>query len=108
MANGAGVDLTGKVVVLDPETMKAEFRDLRWRLFLADGGFGCSPTTIGRAVIGWFLADGERARVEGPSVVRVATAEDLPACPACGVEATLPCVHDVMCDARVELLGRWS
>ena len=77
MDNSLNVDLEGKVVVLKPKVLKPEYRAIKWRLFRVDGGFGASPGTMGTALIGEFLADGERARMEGFQVLRLATEKDL-------------------------------
>lgn len=77
MANSLMVDLTDKTVVLKSKFLKPEFSDIKWRLFRVDGGFGASPHTMGTALIGEFLADGEKARMEGYQVLRLATEEDL-------------------------------
>ncbi len=77
MANSLNIDLEGKTIVLKPKVLKPEYRAIKWRLFKVDGGFGASPNTIGSALIGEFLADGERARMEGHQVLRIATEKDL-------------------------------
>lgn len=56
---GKNEDYTGKVLVLKPTVLKDEYKTPDFQLFLADGGFGCSPTARGRAVYGQFLKDGE-------------------------------------------------
>lgn len=77
MANRLDTDLTDKVVVIDKRYLKAEFHSVKARLFQARGGFGCQPETIGNAVIGTFLSDGEEARIEGFMVERFATPEEV-------------------------------
>jgi hypothetical protein len=55
----------GKIVVFGPwriEEFKEPFQNPENQLFIAQGGFGCSPITMGRAVGGQFLSDGEGAR----------------------------------------------
>lgn len=61
----SGGSLEGKVLVIAPgriEDFHAEFQTPENQLFVARGGFGCSPHTSGRAVIGEFLSDGEQCR----------------------------------------------
>ena len=77
MANSLGIDLTDKVLVLKKSAMSPQYQDLRYRLFRAEGGFGCAPYTMGTAVMGTFLSDGEEARMEGYDFDRVATDDDL-------------------------------
>jgi hypothetical protein len=73
------MNITGKIVVLrkgwfaDPERAA----DVRERLFRADGGFGCNAFTMGTAVVGEFVVDGERVRIEGYDVKRLATQEEI-------------------------------
>jgi hypothetical protein len=53
---------------------------VRERVFLAQGGFGCSAETMSSAVIGEFVADGERCRVEGYDLdTRLATLDEVTA-----------------------------
>ena len=56
------VDFAGKYMVLNPECLKGEYREAKYQLFFATGGFGCDPTKMGRAVFGYFVADGEDCR----------------------------------------------
>lgn len=74
--NGARQDIEGKYVRLRPEAHKPEYRDPKFLVFKAEGGFGCSPETRGTAVIGYYVCDGERARVEGWDVVEVLTEDE--------------------------------
>jgi len=73
-----GKELDNKVVVLNHEYYNAGgcTKDPRTRLFLCKGGFGLKPYTIGSAVFGHFLLDGERARVERHHIERFATKDE--------------------------------
>lgn len=51
----------GKILVLRPDRLLDAYKDPKYQLFLATGGFGCSPTAIGRTVSGNFLFDDEFA-----------------------------------------------
>lgn len=51
-----------KVLILRADALKESFRTPENQLFLAQSGFGCDPSTSGRAVCGQFLIDGEKAR----------------------------------------------
>lgn len=102
--NSLGVVIEpGTVVVLRAEILKPDYHELKWRLFRAEGGFGLRPTTIGTALIGTFLADGEKARMEGYHIERLATADDCPECPECGARALKMC--DTWCSERWETAG---
>lgn len=46
-------------------------------IFKCSGGFGCNPASIGRAIFGSFLSDGEDCRIERTEIVRVANDEDM-------------------------------
>ena len=60
--------LEGRVVLLSSEHYKG---DDYARLFVVTGGFGCTPQIHGSAVFGFFLADGEKVRVERQEVTHV-------------------------------------
>lgn len=98
MGNTLNMPLEGKVVVLKESALKPEYGDVKWRLFRVDGGFGATPGTLGNALIGQFVADGENARMEGFMVERLATENDMPACHECGAEALVMC--DEFCSSR--------
>ena len=53
--------LKGRVIVLSAEDYRGDQAE---RLFMCRQGFGCSPVTVGTAVNGYFLCDGEECRVE--------------------------------------------
>jgi hypothetical protein len=55
----------GKILVFGDWKMDEfhkPFQNPENQLFYAIGGFGCSPITMGRAVSGMFLSDGENTR----------------------------------------------
>ena len=55
-------DWQGKILVLHPDRVAPAYRQPRFLLWKATGGFGCNPTAAGRAVFTIALADGERVR----------------------------------------------
>lgn len=55
-------DYTGKVLVISLDVLRESCWDPRNQLWLAEHGFGCSPTASGRAVYATCLGDGEKAR----------------------------------------------
>ena len=73
-----GVDLVGKTVVLREAYFAPAYRNVD-RRFVCNGGFGCSPTKMGRAVFGTFLADGEEARIDRGDILCLAPEETEPA-----------------------------
>jgi hypothetical protein len=54
--------LDGKILVLREGILDPKYQEIGYRLHRATGGFGCSPTAIGRAVFAKCLGDGEEAR----------------------------------------------
>jgi len=71
-------DYDGKVLVLDPTILKDEYKSPDYQLFLATGGFGCSPTARGRRVYGQFLKDGEETSFYRQDFLGVLKDEHLP------------------------------
>ena len=74
MANSLRMDLEGKVVIFKQEYMTVPALDHPFRV---TGGFGAKDYTAGRALYGTFLSDGEKARMEGYMVERLATPEEI-------------------------------
>lgn len=67
--NSLNIDLRGKTVILSHEYYDG---DEEARKFKCEQGFGCLPFTSGTAISGYFLKDGERCRVEGDEVEKLA------------------------------------
>lgn len=85
MANNLGEDISGRYVLIQKSWFEDQnmAADVRERVFLAGGGFGCSPHTRGNAVVGEFVIDGEQIRVEGYDLeTRFATDEEVAAAKA--------------------------
>lgn len=67
-----GVDLKDKYVVIKGDDFVVE------RVFLCTGGFGCSPTAIGRAVFGNQVAlSPETVRIDRSDIKRFASKEEV-------------------------------
>lgn len=77
MGNSLNLDLEGKVVVLKADALKPAYQELKFRLFRVEGGFGSKPYTMGRALFGIFLADGEETRMDSYDVERLASSEEI-------------------------------
>ena len=73
-----GQDLTGKVLVMSPSTLKESYWAQENQLWLATGGFGCSPTAAGRAVYATCLGDGEHTRWNRSDFIGILREECLP------------------------------
>ena len=55
-------NVEGKVLVMDPSTLKESCWRQEDQLWLAEGGFGCEPKSSGRAIYAVCLSDGEKTR----------------------------------------------
>jgi hypothetical protein len=75
MGNSLNQELEGKYVVLKRKYYKGD--DPIERVFLCEGGFGCSSYTIGTAISGTFVIDRDKMRVEGYEVERLATPKEV-------------------------------
>lgn len=71
-------DYTGKVVVIDPNIFKDEYKTPVDQLFLAESGFGARPNSRGRKVFGRFLKDGECTHYNREDILGVLKEEFLP------------------------------
>jgi len=77
MGNSLGIELEGKDVVISQEYL-IPLSEIE-RVFRVSGGFGASAHTGGTALFGTFLADGDRCRMHGSEVERLATSEEVEA-----------------------------
>ena len=73
-----GLDYTGKVLVLSPNTLKESCWSPLNQLWLGETGFGCSPTASGRAVYATCLGDGEQTRWNRADFIGVLDEQYLP------------------------------
>lgn len=71
-------DYEGRVIVLSNKAMKERYWKPEYQLWLATGGFGCSPTASGQAVYAVCLYDGDKNRWNRHQVVGVIKDELLP------------------------------
>lgn len=67
-----GKNLTDRWIVVKEEVIIPKYRDLRFRIARASGGFGCNPESMGRAVFCTYV-DGESVRWDRPDIERFAT-----------------------------------
>ena len=77
MGNALKEELEGRVVIIGAEYLKPELDTPDLRAFRVTGGFGTSPYTSGSALLGKFLYDGEKYRLEGWMVERFATDDEI-------------------------------
>ena len=73
-----GQELKGRVLVLDPWTLKESCWTAQNQLWLATGGFGCRPAASGRAVFAICLGDGEHTRWDRGDFTGILREEHLP------------------------------
>ncbi len=59
----AGVDLQGKLVIVAPSSFKPEYRQRKFLIWRAMGGFGCDPNALGSGVFSKCIGDGEEAKL---------------------------------------------
>ncbi len=66
MANRLNRDIeNGEVIVIDKRYHNKDYQNLEQRLFVALGGFGMKESTMGNAIWGKYVCDGEECRREG-------------------------------------------
>ena len=73
-----GQELEGSVLVMSPYTLKESYWSPENQLWLATGGFGCSPSAAGRAVYATCLGDGEQTRWDRSDFIGILKEEHLP------------------------------
>lgn len=71
-------DYIGKLLVIRADVLKEECRTSENQLFLASGGFGCSPDSSGRKVFGQFLSDGEKTHFYRSDFLGIISEEYIP------------------------------
>ena len=72
------LDYTGKILVLSTDTLREACWSPQNQLWLAESGFGCSPTARGRSVLCVCLGDGEQTRWNRNDFIGVLKDEYLP------------------------------
>ena len=55
-------------IVVKAEVMKPEFKNIKYRIFIADSGFGMKADISGRKIFGQYEHDGERSFIYGGDV----------------------------------------
>ena len=73
-----GTDLKGKVIVIDPEVLRREYRSATHQLQYCTGGFGASPNSRGFAVFCVNLYNDQNSRFERKDVLAVLDKKALP------------------------------
>ena len=68
----------GKLLIIKPQVLEPPFRQKETQYFFAQNGFGCDPNSLGTAVFGHFLANGQKARLERSDFLGIADKSQLP------------------------------
>ena len=68
-------DLTKQVLVLSHTKLMRRYQMPRFQIFHATGGFGCQENSLGSAVFGIHIADGESCRWNRNDFIGIATDE---------------------------------
>lgn len=76
--NSEPQDYKGKLLILKPQVLQPQFRQKEAQYFYAENGFGCDPNSLGTAVFGHFLANGQKARLERSDFIGIADKNQLP------------------------------
>jgi hypothetical protein len=87
---GMDADMTGKIVVVKPETLTPEYRISDHQLGLCTGGNGARPEARGRAVFFKNLYTGAESRYERQDIAGVIDPEKMPAWARERLERTEP------------------
>jgi len=55
----------GDILVMSIDWLHGKYKEGKYQLYVCNGsGFGCSSTTVGRAIFGQFLYDFESVRID--------------------------------------------
>lgn len=68
-----GENLANKVLIIRPEYLDVDYREAKWQLFFAQGGFGCDPEASGRKVFGRYVGDGAETAINRDNFLGIAT-----------------------------------
>lgn len=71
-------DLTNKIVVLKPETLRREYQNGNHQLFYVTGGNGAKPNSRGTKVFGYYLDSGKETYIRRYEIMGTIEAEKLP------------------------------
>lgn len=71
-------NLNGKIIVINPDVLKPEYRRSDRQIYLVTGGFGASGNSRGRAVFCTNLYTGERTRYNREDILGIIKKETMP------------------------------
>lgn len=78
LQTGYGMFIDGKVIVLNPSSLREELRNAKYQMYYCTGGNGSNPNPIGRSVFTVSLAEGEKIRWNRSDVLGILKPELLP------------------------------
>ena len=78
LPNSNTEDYTNRLLIMRSEALADPYKKGEFQYFYANCGFGCSPTSTGRKIFGFFVADGERAQFERGDFLGIADPEQCP------------------------------
>lgn len=67
-----------RLIIMNPLTLKDEYKTPEFQLFYATSGFGCDPSKFGKMVSGYFLKDDEYAQFRRSDFIGVMKDECIP------------------------------
>jgi len=78
LPDSSNLDYEGQVVAVKASALAPEYRAASHQLHIATGGFGCSPTSSGRAVYCTNIFDGKSCRFDRANILGVVKPDEIP------------------------------
>ena len=78
LPNSNQEDYTEKLLIMHTDALAEEYKKGEFQYFYASGGNGCRPTSIGRKIFGFFVADGEKTNFVRGDFIGIADPEQVP------------------------------
>lgn len=69
--------LTGERLVIKKECMREEYQELKYRVFIAESGFGLAPFTSGSLIYGCHEIDGKESSIRASVEISVEETEEV-------------------------------
>ena len=64
-------DISDRLIIISAKSLAENYREAKWQIWRATGGFGCQKGKIGGAVFAKCIEDGEEARWRINDVIAV-------------------------------------
>ena len=78
LPNSNQEDYTEKLLIMHTDALAEEYKKGEFQYFYASGGNGCRPTSIGRKIFGFFVADGEKTNFVRGDFIGIADPKQVP------------------------------